>query len=71
MIIRDPLTPEATQARAYVLQKYEMALVRFFSRVGKYKVLPYGAALAKNALGVGETRDAAWIDARKHVRESI
>lgn len=67
-MIRPSLSPDAIEARAYILSKNECALIRFFSRSGKYKILPYGFALAKNALGEGETRDEAWINAAKNMK---
>lgn len=66
--MRNGLTPEGNIARDYIHKKNDMALVRFFTRSGAYKVLPYGFALAKNALGEGKTRDEAWINAANNMK---
>lgn len=62
------LSPAGMEAKAYVKTKTENALCRFFTRSGKYKVLPYGFSLAKNALGEGGTRDEAWINAANNMK---
>jgi hypothetical protein len=59
---------DKTAAELEVLEKHEMARCKLFSRSGKYKILPYGFALAKNSLGEGATRNEAWENARDNLR---
>jgi hypothetical protein len=70
MIVGDRMvmeSEEAEEAKNFVLSKNDNARCRLFSRSGIYKVLPYGSALAKNAIGQGDSREDAWIDAQRNM----